>query len=218
MFQKDDEDDKVADYLLINDGEVAFTFEMQFPEGLKSKTYDEATGSAKETVSGTDGTVYLQDIEDEDLFMLGETFSIVEAIATNSSTSVTGLSLTLMGGAVVDTLKEGETKTYEIDGKTYEVTVIIIADSNDAGTDSRVKLMINGEVTKQLSEGDTDTLDDGTVIGIDDVLANEGAEAEGEDLVSFYLGANKIVLEDGNVATSPSSGSVEIDEEKLAKL
>jgi hypothetical protein len=99
--------------------------------------------------------------------------------------------LTLMGGALPDTLKEGESKTYELNGKKYEVNVLIIADSGNNVI--KVKLMINGQVTNSLGAGETDTLDDGTVIGIRDVLSQ--GNANGSDLVAFYLGANKIVLD-----------------------
>jgi len=208
---KDSEEDLVDDYMWVDDGAIIFNYELQFPEGLESDAYDETTGSTTETRANNDGTVYLQDVEEEIFFMLGQDFSVVEAKLSDNIS----MELTMMGGAVHDTLKEGETKTYDIDGTPFEVTVVIIADSNDANDESRVKLMINGEVTKQLNEGDTDTLDDGTVVGIDDVLANEGAEEGGEDIVSFYIGANKVVLSDTDMDDDNYNSGVEIDEESI---
>jgi len=206
---EENKDKVVADYLKSNNGDIMFVYEMQFPEGLKSSTYTSTSSNTKITT----GTGYLNDLDNEQIYILGDTFSVIEATIEDSTADV---ALTLMGGAVFDSLKEQETKTYDINGKKYEVTVVIIADSNDAGNNAKVKLMINGEVTKQLQEGDTDTLDDGTVIGIDDVLANEGAEQGGEDIVGFYIGANKIELTDTNYTdTAYDTSGVKIDEESI---
>ena len=206
-------DNIVSDYLKAGNGEYMFVYELQLPEGLKSSTYTTTSSNTKvdESDAGAD-TGYMNDLDNELLYMLGDTFSIVEAKYVENGT----LTLTLMGGAVFDTLKEGQTKTYDIDGKQYEVTVVIIADADSSGTDAKVKLMVNGEVTKQLQDGDTDTLEDGTVIGIDDILANEGAEENGEDIVSFYIGANKVELKDNLVNDSVySQNNPEIDEESI---
>lgn len=201
----------VSDYLKSVNGDNMFVYEMQFPEGLKSSSYSSTDSNTKVTVTSTAATTYLNDIDDEDLFILGDTFNIVETTVKNDST----MRMTLMGGALQDTLKEGETKTYELDGKSYEVTVVIIADSGNNGN-LKTKLMVNGQVTRSLSDGDTDTLDDGTVIGVKSLLGNEGAETGGADLVSFYIGADKIEFSENNFGDALfSSTSPKIDEETI---
>ncbi|MCB9359406.1 hypothetical protein H6503_05725 [Candidatus Woesearchaeota archaeon] len=192
IYGENDEVDPtvVGDWLRIQNGEDLFTYELNFPDGLESDV---------------DSNLKLEDIEDEDLFILGDIFSIVEGTVDSSDR----VALTLMGGAVTDTLKEGESKTYEIDGKDYEVTVVIIADADTNSGNPKVKLMINGEVTDTMEDGDTDTLDDGTVIGIRDILANEGSEENGEDIVAFYIGANKIEF--------GATGTVKIDEDTVSE-
>lgn len=204
VYEKN-KNNRVGDFLKADNNAYLFTYELQFPEGLKSATYEEI-GSTKKVDSGT---AYMNDIHDEDLYILGDTFNIVEAQIRNNSR----LTLTLMGGALIDTLNEGESKTYQLEDKMYELNVLIIADASN--NRARVKFMINGEVTKSMNEGDTETLEDGTVIGVKSILANEGAEKNGFDIVSFYLGANKIELTDNDYTDSSYDNNVEVDENKI---
>lgn len=196
VYQEDD-DDNVGDFLLFNDGDVMFEYHLEFEEGLESD------------LEGTAPGFDLDDLEDEVLNILGRQYAVVEAETFNSDA---GIRLTLLGGDVTDTLEEGQTKTYTIDGVDFEVTAVIIADSGNANTDY-VKLKVNGEVTDKMAEGETDKLSDGTEIGIRDVLANEAGETAGGDIVEFYLGASKLVVEDSNVSDTTFDTGIEISEE-----
>ena len=192
--------DEVEDYLYFDDNEVAFEYELEFIEGAKSKI-ENSNGDEITTGSGQ-----LVDLEDENINILGNTYSIVRADVTGTS-----LQLTFLGGNMVDTLKERETKTYTVNGTDYEVTVLIIADS-----DKTVKFSVNGEVTKELGDrGDTYTLNDGTVIGLRDVMANEGTEDNGSDLVDFYIGANKLILKDTDYTDNRFVSGVKINEDTI---
>ncbi len=127
----------------------------------------------------------------------------------------------MLGGAVYAVLEAGEVKTYTIDGKEYEVEVLIVEDTSPA----TVTFSINGEVTDQLVDGETEILQDGTLIGISDIILNEAGEAGSGDLVEVYIGATKVEFRDNNYSDSEvgyASASelgfesrVEIDEEAI---
>lgn len=196
----EDEDDVVGDYLYFRDGDLVFEYELEFEEGLES-TID--------FVSGTSGPEELPDLEDEELNILGKVFSVVDTRIdrTGNRQSVT---IEMLGGDVLDTLEEGETRTYTIDGKEYEVTLVIVAD-----TANSVKFSVNGEITDELKEGHTDVLRDGTEIGVRDILPNEAEEETGGDIVEFFLGANKVTLKDTNFSNSDYETGVKVHEEDI---
>ncbi|MCX8194273.1 MAG: hypothetical protein N3G19_02855, partial [Candidatus Pacearchaeota archaeon] len=136
-----------------------------------------------------------EDFELTKLKMLGREYFIVDA-AVDANGTVD--SLTLMGGALKASQWEYSKQTYTLGGKSYEVEVKIISDSSESAI-----LIINGEETDELIEGDTYVLEDDTRVGILDVVPNEGAEkstgtSEGNDLVTFYLGAEKIEFSHGD--------------------
>jgi hypothetical protein len=126
--------------------------------------------------------------------MLGMKYDVV-------STSVVGndVKLTLMGGATDDVLNQFDEKTYTINGKPYDVKAIYV------GSDS-AKFTVNGETTNVLNAGDTYRLNDGTEIGVREVLAQTSSATTVPNMVEFYLGANKVVLEDTDI-TLPNTGS-----------
>ena len=192
-----DDDDNVGDFLWFKDGEEAFQYELEFEEGLES------------SIETTDNT--LPDLEDETIKILGEDFSITEA---QWLPSTTGLTIELMGGAVHDLLGEGETKTYSIKGKEYEVTVAIISDWSGATGNPKVKMIVNGKSTQEMTAGSTEILTDGTNLGIRSVLPNEAGETGGGDLVEFYLGASKIELSDAYAADT-WDGTVAVNSENI---
>ncbi|MDO8642135.1 MAG: S-layer protein [Candidatus Woesearchaeota archaeon] len=198
---EEDEDDVVGDYLKFVDGNTMFQYELEFEEGVKSDVNFR---------SGTSGTKILNDLEDEELNILGKVFSVVNTeIQTDITTPV--IALELLGGDVLDTLEEGETRTYTIDGKEYEVTLVIVSDNRESA-----KFSVNGEITDELKDGDTDVLRDGTEIGIRDLLPNEANEETGGDIVEFFLGANKVRITDSNFTDDTFvPGGVKVHEEDI---
>ena len=203
--ENDERNEKVGDFLFFQEGDnvtndAMFEFEIEFEEGLESE--EEAI-----TVGNTPVSKFkLDDLEDEVFNMFGTDYTIVKAEFSPGSREI---SLEFLGGDVVDTMEEGEIKTYTIDGVDYEVEVLIISDASE-----EVKFKVNGEITDELQDGETDVLSDGLEIGVREVLSNEAEEVSGGDIVEFFLGANKIQFKD-NFSDTAFSRNVEITEEDI---
>ncbi len=192
----DDPNEQVADFLFVREGtattDAFFEYEIEFEEGLESKI--------------TSGS--LPGVEDEEIVILGQTYVFVDTTVDTSANSVT---LELLGGTVFDTLEEGEVKTYTVEGKDYEVEVLIVEDVQP----ETVTLVVNGEVTDQLDEGETEVLEDGALIGISDIVANEAGEAGSGDIVEFYIGATKLEMTDDEYIDDLFSQKVRSDQESI---
>ena len=211
---EEDEDDEVGDFLFFRDNFFMFEYELEFEEGVESRIED--------------NTCDLTDLEDEILTIIGEEFSVVDTDVRAGTTLSTGLAecqgdstaadritIELIGGAILDTLEEGETKTYTYNGKEYQVNVLIVSDSAN-NNEGSVKFRINGFVTDELEDGETEILSDGTQIGIREILPNEAEEISGGDLVEFYLGANEVEFTDSNYTDNRfDSSGVEVNEENI---
>ncbi len=202
MFGRD-ERDRVGHYLHWSEGSRLFEWELEFEEGLKSKT------------KGDD----LVDLEDEDIIMLGQPFVIVDtdvrsnAANCSSAEAYPDVTIDLMGGAISAILGENDKETYVVDGKEYEVEVLVISETTNNGEGS-VKFRINGEITDELADGETDVLADGTQIGIRDILAT-GKDIQ-KSIVQFYIGAYKVTFRDTNTADRVAIlGGTEVNEENI---
>lgn len=178
----------VKTYLFFDDALAAYNYKLVFDNPIEFDSTDAGTVD--------------EDFELTKLKMLGREYFVVDATAELVAAGPPEVweidSLTIMGGALKASQWEYSKATYTLADKTYEVEVKIISD-----TDSTAILVVNGEETDEMAEGDTYVLEDDTRIGILDVIPNEGAEkstgtSEGNDLVTFYLGAEKIDFAQGN--------------------
>jgi hypothetical protein len=202
----EDERDRVGHYLFLNDGDLVFQWELEFEEGLES------------AIEGDD----LKDLEDEDITILGQPFVLVDsdvfapgfaAVNVTAGGVAPQLTLELIGGAVSAVLGENDAQTFVVDGKEYEVEVLVISETAAQGEGS-VKFRINGEITDELEDGETDVLADGTQIGIRDILAT-GKDIQ-KSIVQFYLGAYKVEFRDTNTADNIFQGAgTEVNEETI---
>ena len=204
--ENDERNEKVGDFLFATEHSSNITFalfeyEIQFEEGLESDI---------EFLSGSTRRGALDDIEDEVFNILGVDYTFVDSDIDLVTARVT---LEFLGGDITDTMEEGEIRTYTIDGVDYEVDLMIVSDAGKSGVDT-VKFKVNGEVTDELEDGETDTLADGLQIGIRDILPNEAEEVAGGDLVEFFLGANKIEITDV-YSNSAFEQGVEVTEEDI---
>ncbi|MBW2965999.1 hypothetical protein KY342_02765 [Candidatus Woesearchaeota archaeon] len=150
----------------------------------------------------------ITDIEDQKLTILGKTYDITTA----QNSSAINVKLELMGGAISDVLEQGQTKTYTLNGKDYEVEVTYIG-----GTTSKVKFKVNGEVTDAKQEGQTVKLSDGTTLGVKEILEEEAGEVTA-DQVEFYLGAEKLTLQDTTADILDAKDNVQLDDEEVDAL
>ena len=191
-----DNNDKIGTYLKFIDGKPAFTYKIVFNSGIES------------SIDGTD----LTELYGGKINILGNEYTIVKGYA-NPTTNV--IKLTLMGGQVTDILKEYATKTYSVNGIDYEITIPIISDSGN-GNNPEVMFQVNGETTGKMREGSTYTLKDGTLIGVRSIMANEGSEVGGQDIVEFYIGSQKIDLYD--TINSVGGGKVTVNDKYLTSI
>jgi len=180
----EDDDENVGLFYKVAVSEGIVRYQMEFTTTLDS---DVTTANA------------LDDIEDEELTILGKTYAITNAV--NRSTSLTDL--TLMSGANKVTVSNGEELT--VGGKT--VSVLVTA-TNEA------RFTIDGETTNKLADGGTYKLDDGTYLGVSDITYQNFAG--GLMQATAYLGADKIELKDSTTMSvngnSISNAAVTITE------
>jgi len=173
------------------DGTEAYAWKLQFPTSLKSDI---------------DSSNDLDDLDNKKLSILGKEYTIVNTEFTGSGNVQRPygiLTLDLMGGAWSGTMQEGEEKTIKINDKDYVTKVDIITDS---GTRT-AKLTINGETTDEMGEPSQSSypwsykMTDGTELGIKSIMPNEAGDVT-QDQIEFYLGAQKMSIEDnieGNI-------------------
>ena len=124
----------------------------------------------------------LVDFETTNINILGKEYYILDF---KNATTIT-MKATLLDSAVKDTVKEGETKSVKVKDKNYDVSINFISST-------KTKLTINGETTDSLVTGDTWKLNDGTYVGIRDVLKQDVSGSVGT--VDFSLGTGKLEIE-----------------------
>ena len=177
VFDADDNADTqdAGTYLHLSDAALLYTYVLDFDDTVKF------SGAGCNT-----------DWDKTKLEIQGKTYTVTAATCTGGNLLDT---LEMISGAVTVTQGEYTTQTYTVDGKTYEVEVLIIADNAVPNT---AQFRVNGQTTDPLEEGETFELSDGLEIGIDYISPNEGSEAAGADQVTFYLGAQKLELDNTN--------------------
>ena len=193
----EDDVDTTADFLYFRSSREIARYLLEFTTALESDV-DDSAGSSSAT------GLFLTDLQDVDLVMMGKKYTIVTAKRT--TTLGNNIALTLMGGSNKDTLLEKQTKTYTIGGKDYEVTLSFV-DADEA------QFIINGQTSRKLKDGDTDKLSDGTTVGVTDVLYQD--YAGGIHSATFFIGANKLELKDTNIRDVIHSNSLKVDDETI---
>jgi hypothetical protein len=197
-YEEDTDNDIVNAFLTIDNDQDILNYSLTF------------TTTAETDIDTSETNNELEDFKDQTIKILGVDYTMtkVSYVGTNN------VELTLMGGALLDTLEQGQVKTYTLDGKDYEVEVVYIGET---GTVAGVKFKVNGETTDTMTEGDTFTLADGTDIGVREILEEEAGEVTA-DMVEFYLGADKIVLADDSTNTSTADGTMDVGEERMDEV
>jgi hypothetical protein len=193
-YMEDDSDpDEITDlYVYIADNTMFARYELNFLEAAESDI--DSSESYK-----------LDDYEDKKIAFLGKEFDIVKAVTGGANNNK--VTLTLMSGSASDTLLEGEKQTYMIGDTEYEVELSFTDSSN------RAKFIVNGASTPLMDESDTETLADGTVLGLSQVLYQN--YAGGIHSAEFFLGADKLVLEDDDILVGSSTDELKINDETI---
>ena len=184
-----------------NDEDVTADFFFVPSGGQIARYYLEFTSTAQSDITDSAGTAdttggYLDDFEDTTLNLMGKEYTVVQA---RRPVVPGGVKLLLMSGSTSDTLLEGETKTYDVGEKSYEVTLSFV-DADEA------KFTINGEATNKLKDGDTYVLADKSEVGVSEILYQD--YAGGVHSATFFLGARKLELRDDGInSTLAGAGS-----------
>ncbi len=190
MFTKSGED-VVRDFLFIGSGATVtnafFEYELVFTDGLDSEVKD---NTAKD---------YIEKI----VTMFNQDYKIIRAKADTSSKSIT---LELAAGAVFDIIKEGDKKTYSLEGKNYEIELATV-ESKDS-----VRIKINGQEVTNLKEGEKTKIDDKMFFGISSVLVSTSGP---QDMVKFYLASTILSLEDSKYDDSNFDTKVSISNDEI---
>src|SRR3989338_4812176 len=177
----DDSSDVPGWYLLFNNADDVYVYTVTFTPAIKS---DIASGEH-------------EDLEDMAFTLLGKEYTVIDADLQGADS----WQIDLMGGAVKDVIGIGETKTYSIGDKDYEVTLAFVDGTN-------AKFTVNGKSTKLIASGGTEVLADGTEIGVKELLYQ--GYAGGVQSVEFFLGASKIRLEDTVTSNDATGGAAVI--------
>ena len=192
-YVEDTDTDVTADHMFIQNARQIARYKLEFSTVAQSDVTD--SGGTADT-SGT----YLDDFENTQLKFLGNDYTVV--LARRPGTPVDdSIKLTLMAGAARDTLLEGETKTYKVKDKDYDVSLSFI-DTDEC------KFAINGEGTNKLKVGETYILADKSEVGVSEVLYQD--YAGGIHSCTFFVGAEKLELRDDEVQDATDSAGTTI--------
>src|SRR3989344_1509726 len=126
----------------------------------------------------------LNDLEGSFLPLFGKSFYVSDW-DNGTVAGVTG-KLTLLDSGAKGVVKEGEVTTIPLGANSYDIAIDYIDADSTA-------LSVNGFITSDLKEGETEKLADGTFVGVNDVRRLEVGGEIGT--VEFSLGSGKLELE-----------------------
>jgi hypothetical protein len=171
--QEDDDPEATETHILIDENIVTYLYTLDFDDEVE---YDK-----------TSTAIAAEDFEGTYLTMLNNEYKISD-IDFDAGYNITEIKL--IGGAVTTMLAQGETATIQVGDAEYEVEAYYI------GGDEKAAFRVNGVDTGTLTEDQTKKVA-GVRIGVDTIFEEEAGE-ETPDMVKFYLGAEELVLKDGD--------------------
>ena len=124
-------------------------------------------------------------METTNLNLMGKNYYILDL----TGTAIGAWKLTLLDTASSGTVQEGETITISTATETYDVSINFISTT-------QVKLDVDGELTNALSAGSTYKLNDGSYLGIKEILARDVSGSIGS--CEFSIGKGKLEIDDGD--------------------
>lgn len=118
--------------------------------------------------------------------MLGQNFLITDTTVDGTTNLVSDIKM--LTGSVEATQNYNTKQTYTIDGKNYEIEVVMISAT-------QAKFKVNGEISDAMIVGQSQKVG-GIRLGVKEVLTS--AKEAVPDQVSFYLGSRNLELKDAS--------------------
>ncbi len=162
-----DTDITPAFMMRVDDGDLFYNYSLEFPTDI---TYD--------------STYADNELEGAGITWLGSDWTILDV--TESSGNITDI--TLISGKTAKTILLSTPETFDVDGNTYEITLIAVSTGDQATLD------IDG-VSVLIDSGVSETLADGTTVTVTDIFAS--TKESTPDSCKVYLGAKKVKLDEG---------------------
>lgn len=113
----------------------------------------------------------------------------------------------LLDTANTGIVQEGETVTVTVDGTTYEVSIHSL-------TTTEARLIVNGDVTNELSEGVSYHLGNDIYLGVKDIYQRDVSGVTGS--VEFSIGSGKLEIE--STVTGSGASEVQLNDENVQGL
>jgi len=123
------------------------------------------------------------DLANTNIEIMGKNY-FISSVTTNDT-------INLLDSANTAEIAEGDSTPVTVGGKTYTVSIGALSGS---ASSPQVKLIVDGETTNSLSEGNAYQLSDGTYVGIKDISMRDVAGTAAS--VEFSIGTGKIELRD----------------------
>ncbi len=185
--------DQPGNYLHWTNNETVYDYVIQFEPGLKS------------SADGTN-TSRLKDYFDRSLNIAGREYKVVDAKLRPSRTTsgnVLGLEMTLTHGAAMDEIGEGQVKTYALGDKLYKAEAVVVSE-----VEQEVLFKVNGQDLPKLRIGELTPLNDGTVLGVRDIIKTQ--KDVQQTIVRFYIAPEygELRFQDDNILDDQFSNGV----------
>lgn len=182
---EDDENDEF-DYtqeITVGAHQLAMFTDSEYDDGDPTVGFRIASGAnvLSYTLDFSSGPT-ISNMPDTDLMVMGKSYYVLSVGDDNDV-------ITLLDSASEVSLSEGDTKTVQASGQTYEVSIDYIGETT-------VSLKVNGEITDALTAGATTKLDDGSYVGVREIRYN--SKDTGISSAIFSIGKGKLILSDGD--------------------
>ncbi len=190
VIYTEDNVDFTSDFLYFKVGKEIGRYLLEFVKPLKTDIKDDSGNIA---ATG----LHLTDFENVDIKFFNKKYTIIKA----SRTSQVGnnINLTLMSNAIKDTLLDGNTGSYDIAQKKYNITVNFVSST-------QAQFVINQQNTPNLNKNQFHNITSDVFIYVYDILYQDFAG--GIHSATFYIGKDKMDLSDSYLKDRASTHSL----------
>ncbi len=186
-----DDNDELGDYLFFDNGKDIFMYELEFLSPFISNINNSRLN-----------------IEGEIIQLMGENYIITKAELDGNE-----LELEFTKGESLASLREGETRTFDINGEKVEIELLVIR-LNDDINQSTVTFRVNDKLLKNMKEGEIELVDElDFIVAVNELVIID--EKGRPDYVELFLGTKRIEFEDNFQDNDFSSRTVEVNGENI---